>query len=182
MPHLKPNRVHEACGPGRHLFGLFQAMQVGGPVAWVRPARALEHLLPTGIPADLASQLLLITPGAKTDLLWSTEEALRAGAGLVISEPDKPLSLTAGRRLQLAAEAGRTTGLMLICDGSGSPAAETRWACEPIAGDSTRHRWDIIKNKSGTLGTWIVNWDGAQTAFDLASATSQRSGPTQTPS
>lgn len=150
-------------------------------MVWVRPAHAVGQLLPAGLPAGLAARLLLVSPRSEVDLLWSVEEALRSGLGLVIAEPERSLSLTAGRRLQLAAEAGGATGLMLIRDGAGSPAAETRWECRPEGGDSTRHRWGLNKNKSGTLGTWIVNWNGASAAFDLVSATGQRSGPAETP-
>jgi protein ImuA len=95
-----------------------------------------------GLPEGVGERLHLIRPANETDLLWAAEEALRSeGVGLVIAEPEKPLSLIAGRRLQLAAEAGRTTGLMLIREGQGSNAAETRWHCAPNASerrDSTR--------------------------------------------
>lgn len=182
MPDLKPHRVHEAYGPGRHVFALFQAARAWGEVVWVRPARAVGQLLPAGLPAGLAARLLLVVPRNEVDLLWSVEEALRSGVGMVIAEPEKPLSLTAGRRLQLAAEAGGATGLMLIRDGAGSPAAETRWKCRLEGGDSTRHYWGLNKNKSGTLGAWIVSWNGASAAFDLVSATGQQSGPEETSS
>ncbi|MDO5658603.1 MAG: hypothetical protein Q4G36_09815, partial [Paracoccus sp. (in: a-proteobacteria)] len=150
MPDLKPRRVHEAFGPGRHVFALFQAARAGGDVIWVRPAHLVESLMPEGMPPKVAARLILVTPRSELDLLWSVEEALRSGLGLVIAEPEKPLSLTAGRRLQLAAEAGGkaggATGLMLIREGAGSPAAETRWECRPKAGDSTGHHWGLIKN------------------------------------
>ena len=108
----------------------------------------------------------------------AAEEALRSeGVGLVIAEPEKPLSLIAGRRLQLAAEAGRTTGLMLIREGQGSNAAETRWHCAPNASerrDSTLHQWALSKNKKGTLGTWTVHWNGKTAAVHPVSATGKR--------
>lgn len=149
---------------------------------WLRLDHADTRLLPAAFAADLKARLLIATPANETDLLWATEEALRAGIKLVIAEPEKPLSLTAGRRLQLAAEAGGGTGLMLIRAGAGSPAVETRWQCDPVPGDSTRHRWNLIKNKSGTNGTWIIDTDGTSAAFDMVCATRQRSGPAQTPS
>ena len=78
--------------------------------------------------------------------------------------------LTAGRRFQLAAEAGRTTGLMLIQTDAGSNATESRWACEPQASpeaDSTLQHWLLKKNKRGTPGDWVVNWNAATTAFHM---------------
>ncbi|WP_051294396.1 ImuA family protein [Gemmobacter nectariphilus] len=166
-------RVHEAEGRGRIAFALFQAARTAGPIFWIALAHDQDRLLPEG----LAERLHLVEARDETDLLWATEEALRSPAvALVIAEPARPLSLTVGRRLQLAAEAGRTTGLMLIHQGSGSQAAETRWNCEPIPGpeDSTRHRWTLIKNKKGTIGPYDVNWYGSAAAFHLVPPTGKR--------
>ena len=102
----------------------------------------------------------------------------------MIAEPDKPLSLLAGRRLQLAGEAGKTTGLMLIREGAGSNAAETRWHCAPLAkktADSTPHCWSLKKNKKGTLESWTVYWNGETTAFNLVCAAGERHEPAETP-
>lgn len=181
---LAPARMHEAEGRGRRAFALFQAARHPGPLFWVLPAHVPELPLPAGLPEGVAERLHLLRPTSEVDLLWSVEEALRARpVGLVIAEPQKPLSLTAGRRLQLAAEAGGTTGLMLIHDGAGCNAAETRWHCEAMAGppDSTLHRWSLNKNKKGTLGAWILNWNGATAAFDLVSEAGKRHEPAQPP-
>lgn len=182
---LAPARVHEAMGRNRRAFALFQAARHPGRLVWVLPAHASELPLPQGLPDGIATRLHLVRITNETDLLWSVEEALRSQPiSLVIAEPGKPLSLTAGRRLQLAAEAGQTTGLMLIREGAGSNAAETRWNCTAIAGDqpdSTLHQWEIIKNKSGTLRNWTVHWDGTTAAFDLVSKAGQRCQPQETP-
>ena len=137
-----------------------------------------------GLPRGVGERLHLFRPMGETDLLWCIEEALRAvPVSLVIAEPEKPLSLTAGRRLQLAAEAGRTTGLMLIRQEAGSNATETRWACEPLASqpaDSTLHQWALNKNKKGTLGSWVLNWNGTSAAFHMVSEARQRLEPADT--
>jgi len=177
-------RVHEAEGRGRHAFALFQAARHPGQVVWILPDHAPQTLLPGGLPEGLAGRLMLLRPKGETDLLWALEESLRAAPiGLVIAEPEKPLSLTAGRRLQLAAEAGRTTGLLLIREGQGSNATETRWHCAARAGaaDSTLHDWALNKNKKGTLGSWTLNWDGASAAFNLVSETRERHEPAEPP-
>lgn len=178
---LAPARVHEAQGPGRRAFALFQALRHPGPLVWVLPAHAPETPMLPGLPPGVGARLMLIRPAGEADLLWATEESLRSPApALVIAEPERPLSLTAGRRLQLAAEAGRTTGLMLIREGQGSNAAETRWHCAPLAGesrDSTLHRWSLTKNKQGTVGDWILHWDGETAAFDLVSTAGKRDEP-----
>lgn len=179
---LAPARVHEAQGPGRRAFALFQAMRHPGPLVWILPAHAPETPMLPGLPPGVGARLMLIRPAGEADLLWATEESLRSPApALVIAEPERPLSLTAGRRLQLAAEAGRTTGLMLIREGQGSNAAETRWHCAPLAGDSTLHRWSCIKNKKGTMADWTLDWHGATAAFDLVSAAGERCEPAAPP-
>lgn len=192
--HLRPARVHEAGGRGRRAFALFQAARIGGAVIWVLPAHMGEQPLPAGLPEGVEARLHVFRPDNETDMLWCVEESLRNPAvALVIAEPRQALSLTAGRRLQLAAEAGQTLGLVLIGEDGGSNAAETRWDCAPAAGlggtqeeanpkrDSTLHRWAITKNKMGTFGEWILNWDGETAAFDLVSAIGERHQPSRPP-
>jgi protein ImuA len=182
---LTAGRVHEAEGPGRRAFALIQTLRHPGPVLWVLPAHEPQRPMLRGLPFGLGERLMLLTPKGETDLLWCVEEALRAApVALVIAEPQQILSLTAGRRLQLAAEAGRTTGLMLIRDGQGSNATETRWRCAPApatAADSTLHRWSLIKNKSGTSGLWTVNWNGATAAVHLVPPAGERHQPAEPP-
>lgn len=178
---LRPARVHEAGGRGRRAFALFQAMRHPGPLIWIAPAHAPEWPMLRGLPQGVGERLHLLRPVGETDLLWCIEESLRAApVGLVIAEPEKPLSLTAGRRLQLAAEAGRSTGLLLIREGAGSNATETRWHCAPMASpapDSTLHHWALNKNKRGTTGNWVLNWHGTSAAFHLVSEAGERHQP-----
>jgi protein ImuA len=182
---LCPARVHEVQGRGRHAFAQFQAARHPGQLIWILPSNEPQRPMPRGLPAGLAERLLILTPKGETDLLWSLEEALRSSPpSLVVAEPEKPLSLTAGRRLQLAAEAGRTTGLILVHEGQGSNAAETRWHCEARPSDesdSTLHEWALIKNKKGTIGSWILDWNGASAAFHLVSAAGERDQPAEPP-
>jgi protein ImuA len=181
---LRAARVHEAEGRGRRAFALFQAVRHPGPLVWILPAHVPELPMLRGLPHGVGERLHVFRPVGETDLLWCVEEALRAApVSLVIAEPEKPLSLTAGRRLQLAAEAGRTTGIMLIRGDAGSNATETRWQCEPIvstAADSTLHQWTLNKNKKGTLGIWTVNWNGASAAVHMVSEARQRHEPADT--
>lgn len=179
---LAAARVHEAEGPGRRAFAALQGMRQSGPVLWVLPAHEPQRPMLAGLPAGLGARLMLLTPKGETDLMWCVEEALRAApVALVIAEPQQPLSLTAGRRLQLAAEAGRTTGLILIREGQGCNATETRWHCAPVAGqDLTLHHWSLSKNKSGTIGMRIVGWNGTSADVHLVSAAGERDQPAET--
>lgn len=180
---LRPKRVHEAEGRGRRAFAQFQALWHSGPLVWILPAHAPEIPMLRGLPQGVGERLHLLRPTRETDLLWCIEEALRAApVGLVIAEPSQPFSLTAGRRFQLAAEAGHTTGLMLIQADQGSNATETRWHCDPMASPqtgSTLHQWSLKKNKQGTLKRWILDWNGTSAALDMVSEAGNRHQPAE---
>lgn len=162
---LRPSRVHEASGPLAVFFAAVAAAQADR-LLWVRQGWRSETINPEGLaPYFDLSRLFLAQAKDQTEVLMVAEEALRDSAvPLVVIELTSPLNLTAGRRLQLAAQAGQSTGLCLIPEGMGSPAAETRWRCSPLSDpdnlseDSTLQRWELIKNKTGTFGVWHVRW------------------------
>lgn len=157
---LQPNCVHEICGPGAVFFAISHAAQVQGTVFWIRQKWQKDQINPIGLVNCLAPERLLsVATRTHIETLAVAEEALRSGASpLVIMELTNQVDLTDGRRLQLAAQAGKAMGLALISEGAGSNAAQTRWHCRPLFDpkDSTLHQWKLIKNKSGTLGVWNV--------------------------
>lgn len=179
---LRHARVHEVSGAGAMGFAAM-AMR-GRPVLWVREAWLSDTLTPQGVlPFFDPAQLLLARPKDQVDALAVTEEALKDGAfPYVVLETTRPLDLREGRRLQLAAKAGGTTGLCIIPEGMGSNAAETRWRIspdfDPAREDSTLMRWEINKNKSGTTGVWHVRWDQQTNRLDVVSPTGERPGST----
>ena len=182
MPSFPPSagRTHEICGAGAHFFAFALAGQSSGQVVWAREDWRPDRLNPSGFSSFLdPGRLLVVSAGNQTDVLAATEEALRFGAvAMVIAELSQPLGLTAGRRLQLAARAGKATGLCIIPEGMGSNAAETRWRCSPVfsTDDSTLQLWELIKNKSGTLGDWYVRWGSASRRLYVVSQAGQRPG------
>ena len=185
---LRPARVHEVCGPGATAFAAIAAA-AAAPVLWVCEAWRTETLTPLGLTPilDPAGLLVACTPG-QPDSLAVAEEALRDGsAPVVVVEITRPLDLREGRRLQLAAGTGKATGLCLIPEGMGSNAAETRWRCAPVfdpaaaPSDSTLMRWELIRNKTGTLGTWHVRWDAASHRLDVVPPVGERPGSAGTP-
>lgn len=154
------------------VFAAISAAQAGR-VLWVREAWQEELVNPVGL-ADFFDPACMLVAQTRnqTETLAVAEEALKDGAvPFVILEITRPLDLREGRRLQLAAKAGNTTGLCLIPEGMGSNAAETRWHCAPVfdPDDSTLMRWEIIKNKSGTLKAWHVRWNAAARRLDVVS-------------
>ncbi|WP_424986758.1 ImuA family protein [Microbulbifer sp. S227A] len=176
---LRKTRVHEVCGPGATGFAAAACARVPGNLLWIRETWRAEFPNPVGLCRFFdPDRLLVAQTREQTDVLAVAEEALRDGSvPLVIAELGQPLGLTAGRRLQLAAKAGGSTGLCLIAEDMGSNAAETRWHVsalyDPLPGDSTLMRWKLIKNKSGTLGAWDVRWDHPARRLDVVSPPAQ---------
>ncbi len=176
---LRNARVHEACGPGAVSFAAVAAAR-SGAVLWAREIWQTEAINPVGLSAFFdPSKLLLAQTKDQTETLAVAEEALKDGAvPLVVIETSRPLDLREGRRLQLAAQTGKSTGLCLIPEGMGSNAAETRWRCAPVfdADDSTLMRWEIIKNKTGTLRAWHVRWNAAARRLHVVPRAGERPG------
>ncbi len=182
-PPLLSARVHEVCGPAATGFAAVACAQSKGDLLWLREDWQAGMLDPAGLSAFCdPARILVARTKNQTDTLAAAEEALRDGVvALVVIEITRPLDLREGRRLQLAAKAGRSTGLCLIPEGAGSPATETRWHCAPVFDpaeptDSTLMRWEIIKNKSGTVGAWHVRWNRAAHRLDVVSPVGQRPG------
>lgn len=183
---LRRARVHEAYGPGALGFAAVVCAGTDGSVIWVREAWRHEQLNPVGLSRFFdPARLLLAHAPSQTDALAVAEDALRDGSvPLVVIELSQPIGLTEGRRLQLAAKAGKSTGLCLIGHDMGSNAAETRWHTAPLtdiapnftAEDSTLMRWEIKKNKSGTLGVWDVRWTHSTYRLDVVSPAGKRPG------
>lgn len=187
---LKASRVHEASGPAATAFAAVAAARLQGPVLWIREGWRTEILNPVAVaPFFDPARLLAAEVRDQTEGLAVAEEALRDGAvPFVVAELGQPLGLTPGRRLQLAAKAGKATGLCLIAEGAGSNAAETRWHCTPLcddaeegADDSTLQCWRLTKNKSGTSGAWHVRWDPASRRLRVVSPAVERPGSETAP-
>jgi protein ImuA len=113
--------------------------------------------------AGLAPERLIVVETNKpAERLWAMEEALRAQAFAAVLAEDTLADLTATRRLQLAAEAGRTTALLLLSQpllGRVS-AALTRWqvTAVPVEAETERVRWQLAlaRCRNGAGGIWHV--------------------------
>lgn len=144
-------RVHEAHGRARHLFAMLVMRALDGPVIWVRPAWEGARMNGAGMVgiAD-PGRVIFVDAPRPLDLLWTLEEALRAGhVPLVVGELDGTPGLTPMRRLQLAGEAGggRALGLLLTPEG-GAPGAQSRWQMQPDHGPG-RAAWQLLRERGG---------------------------------
>ncbi|HEY4586924.1 MAG TPA: hypothetical protein VIG84_11135, partial [Brevundimonas sp.] len=167
-------------------FGLGMALRAaaGRPIVWgLHEMMAQEAGRPHGpglhemglSPRDL---LLVRTRDVQT-LLAVGEEALRspaAGAVLLSAWGEaRAFTLTASRRLALAAETGG--GPLFLARAGALPcpsAAETRWsvgsyASEPLEGGAPgRPSFSatlLRRRGGGATGTWIMEWDREQRTF-----------------
>ena len=175
---LRLDALHEIAGTtpsfaddaAATLFIAGIAARAWGPVLWAVRRR---DLFAPGLSQVGLGHHRLIYAEARDDaeLLAIMEEGLRhRGLGAVIGEV-KRVGMAATRRLQLAAEGGRTVALLMKRharnggDPLGAPsAAVTRWrvgcapsAPLPVAGVG-RARWtlELARQRGGPGGEWIV--------------------------
>jgi protein ImuA len=100
---------------------------------WTLDAGALygPALLQFGIDP---ARMILVRPRCDADALWAMEEGLRCGRVAAVVGEITDMSLTASRRLQLAAEETGVTALMLRpkTDRPAPSAAATRWRLDAV--------------------------------------------------
>lgn len=117
-------------------------------LAWIAPPHIPYAPALSAYGVDL-SKVLVVRPRGETDTLWALEQALRSGTcGAVLAWP-RIADERSLRRLQLAAEAGNTLGVLFRSGWAAtqsSPAA-LRVRIEPVPGGSVDLR--VLKRRGG---------------------------------
>ncbi|WP_425408010.1 ImuA family protein [Hyphococcus sp.] len=173
LPELASARVHELSGPSAAAFAFLMASE--GEIVLCGPPHWLSALQPEAAArfCDPNRILHALSP-LEADILWSAETALRSGAAsTVIVAAERSPSLTNFRRLQLAALAGKSLGLVIVNRPAASTAAETRWHCKPAYAETHeefRIHASLYKNKKGIVGSWVLNVSGETNSLHLDAA------------
>lgn len=164
--------LHEIAGGGNGavdgaaaaLFSAGIAARTVGKVLWciTRPDLFAPALAQAGLSSD---RVVYLEAGDDKTVLACMEEGLRhGGLGAVVAEVAR-LSMTASRRLQLAAEGTGSIGIALrrwrrhteVADFGQPTAAMTRWRVSVLPSESLpvpgvgRHRWlvELIRARAG---------------------------------
>jgi protein ImuA len=171
-----------------------------GPILWVGQvtggARGLADfgglygpgLLSLGLDPD---RLILASVQRQDDMLWALEQGLGCpDLALVVGEvdPGAPLSLTAARRLQLAAARSGVTALAVGGHAGredGLVAAVTRWcvaaapAPDPDFSNlpARQQRFEVALSARGTRpGHWCLDWSAREKRFSLSERGARSTG------
>jgi len=172
---LLKDAVHEFLGSGAAVWAVLLAARLEGPVLWCLDDTRREDPYGPGLAAlglDPARLTLARCRNPK-EMLWVMEEGLRSTApAIVIAEPEADIGLIESRRLQLAAEAGGTLGLILREEGGAgrlAPSAlASRWQVDTQSGGG----WHAVLHRcrgAATAGNeWKVRRDDATGNLALA--------------
>lgn len=158
-------------------------------LVWVLQSRAFSE---AGVPYGPGVEdwgletgsLVMVTVRDAAQLLSAGEEALASGAAdavLMSVWGNAPaFTLTASRRLALAATRGRSTGFFVRAAASPAPStAETRWRVRAVPSTPLEAQApglpalavELLRSRSGApSGEWIVEWDREARTFAAPAA------------
>lgn len=140
--------------------------EAGGLVVWI--GRTIWPYA-VSLPAQVVADSVMIDVPRMEDRLWAIDLVLRSAAVTAVVADGSGLSLRATRRLQLAAEAGRSLALMArpTHEASQRSAAAYRWIVRTLPTEQREHanpRWEV-RLLRGRDATWsgqsvgrIVEW------------------------
>jgi protein ImuA len=155
-------------------LGLATRLAPGKPLFWVRQDfSALEQgeVCAAGLSAfgiDPAGLVSVRVHDARMGLRACGEILSCPGIGVVLFEltgQAPRLDLAASRRLLLAAQIHGVSVLLLRMNAAPEPsAATTRWRVRSCTGPS-RFDVELIRNRHGGTGRWLMEWDNEQGLF-----------------
>jgi len=196
--------LHEVAGLGGFLQSgsapaLFAAgvlARLSGPVLWV--LERADVFAPGLAGAGLHPDRVIYAEAGRKQALLLMEEGLRhRGLAGVVGEVGGPISLSASRRLQLAAEATGVMGVLLRrplreSELAGPVAAVTRWRIGPLPSPPplpdapevpglgpARWRLELVRCRGGRTGSWITEACDASGHLRVVAALADGSAATE---
>ena len=159
----------------------------GGSVIWAAEDMAFAEngalcglgLNGFGFPPE---RLITVSVARHHDLLWTMEEALRCRATtVVVGETRQPrIDAVALRRISLAATSNGALALLLrTAPSTEASTAATRWVISGAPSQraygpgAPRFNAQLVRNRRGPLGSWVLEWSNIDERFVLAAAHSQ---------
>jgi protein ImuA len=139
-------------------------------------------LLAFGIDPD---RIVCVCARTGADALQVVDDAVKSATlTAVIAElwtGDQLLDLAATRRFNIAAQKSQTLALLVTRDLSGTSAALTRWLADYAPSVEPRRQFvgrpafslELVRNRFGRTGDWILEWDCHERAFCVTTALSQ---------
>lgn len=167
----------DAAAYGLVAWLLGRAMGESGVALWCRasaygPGPYGPGLARFGLAVD---RLIFARARTPVDALWAMEEGLRSGRFAAVLGEGLVPDLTATRRLQLAAEAGGATALLLLPQPEMArgrlSAATTRWRVAARPSErSERPCWHLVleRCRGGGRGVWDIEWNHEALCLDIA--------------
>jgi protein ImuA len=162
----------------------------GGPVLW---CIATDDLHAPGLAACglLPARLIVARCRDDADILWAMEEGLRSAVPAAVLGEIGTLAPTAGRRLQLACEAGGVTAFALRRWREGGLAARqraapsaavTRWRVAAAPSRATSEpgiglplwRVELVRCRGGATAAWLMEESDATGHVALAAELADR--------
>jgi len=184
--------VHELVaaneGAPAHSMALRMAAQAAGRHKWIFYIDTQQELYPPGV-AQLGvplGRLMVVRTVRSADALWVCEQALRCQAVAAVVLPLRSIDAYASRRLQLAAEAGGSLGLLICQDQHGGHTfAASRLRIEPLVhladerGKKTRRMLvTVLKLREGQpREPFVVEWSDAADFVSAPAVSVDRAGP-----
>ncbi len=186
---------HQSASATGFIAGLAGRVSVRRPLVWVR--QDFSEIESGALSMSGLSELGLDPRCMVTVRAADAESALRSAAdalacdalGAVVLEvwgETRQLDLVASRKLTLAAQASGVTALLLRIAALPAPStAETRWivraAHSPPAGlAASWSAWgapvfdvELVRNRHGPVGRWIMEWNCDETLFRQPAANTQ---------
>lgn len=147
---------------------LAELMAGGGACLWISTSSMLfpPSLATFGVQPD---RVVFVEVAREQDVLWAAEEALKCSSLAAVVAELRDMDFAQSRRLQLAVEKSRVTGLMLrSCPRIiGATACTARWRIAPLPSLPENGlpgvgfpRWEVelLKVRNGNPGCWQLEW------------------------